>query len=157
VRECLVNGRRTVAAHYRSAGMAQPREGPFPRPASSMATQSPSCVGGLRRYGADLGATAASGITETARKEECINNEAREGDVSEESVRGAAAWQGVARAVSGTFGGSWMEAQEVLSLQSEAMCCSFRPSEMPEGNSGSYCEIRGGKSPWPNLTAITAK
>ena len=40
---------------------------------------------------ANLGATAACGITETARQEEeFINNEAREEEVSEKSLRAAA-------------------------------------------------------------------
>ena len=40
---------------------------------------------------ANLGATAACGITETVRQEEeFINNEAREGEVSEKSLRAAA-------------------------------------------------------------------
>ena len=44
------------------------------------------------QYGAaNLGATAACGITETARQEEeFINNEAREGEGSEKSLRAAA-------------------------------------------------------------------
>jgi hypothetical protein len=40
---------------------------------------------------ANLGATAACGITETAQQEEeFINNEAREGEMSEKSLRAAA-------------------------------------------------------------------
>jgi len=46
----------------------------------------------VQQHGAaNLGATAACEITETARQEEgFINNEAREGEVSEKSLRAAA-------------------------------------------------------------------
>ena len=48
------------------------------------------------QYGAaKLGATAACGITETARQEEAfINNEAREGEGSEQALRAAAVPRG---------------------------------------------------------------
>lgn len=46
---------------------------------------------GWQHSAANLGATAACGITKTARQEEeFINHEAREGEVSEKSLRAAA-------------------------------------------------------------------
>ena len=44
MKERLLNGQRTVVAHYQSAEIAEPRKGAFHRPTSSVATQSPAVL-----------------------------------------------------------------------------------------------------------------
>ncbi len=81
---------------------------------------------------------AACGITETARqKEEFINNEAREGEVSEKSIRdeAVAGWQVAVRGVSGTSGRRWMEAGTDGS-RTRRCVVYFRRQKCPKGYPG---------------------
>jgi len=85
--------------------------GPETRPVLlATAGGEPSDAPAVWQHGAaHLGATAACGITETAREERFINNEARDGEVSEKSLRdeAVAGWQGTVSAVSETLGGQF--------------------------------------------------
>jgi hypothetical protein len=77
-------------------------------------------------------------MTETARQEEeFINNEAREGEVSEKSLRGAEVPGGKEQGepFRGRLGASWME-PEKMSLQNRHRVVYFGRQKYQKGNSG---------------------